>query len=118
LIEPWQTNNIIHSWAVTPGEQHMYEFDEHDDEQWGLWDGQCQACDVYGPVDDMMLCENCGEKLERDLIRQREWDLIRQREWDYAATAFGLSPTDREKLRHQVIAQYGAALELIFPPEE
>jgi hypothetical protein len=91
-------------------ERHMFEFDESDDELWGLWDGQCQACDVYGPVDDMMLCENCAEKLERDLIRQREWD--------YAATAFGLSPADREKLRRQVIAQYGAALELILPPDE
>ena len=88
----------------------MHEFDENDDELWGLWDGQCQACDVYGPVNDMLLCETCADKLERDLIRQREWD--------YAAAAFGLSPAAREELRRQVIAQYGAALELIAPPKE
>jgi hypothetical protein len=86
----------------------MYELDENGDELWGMWDGQCQACDVWGRVNDMMLCENCASKLERDLIRQRDWD--------YSALAFGLSSKDREALRRRVIAQFGEALELIAPP--
>lgn len=78
-------------------------------ELWGEWDGQCQACDTWGPVNDMVLCENCAAKLERDLIRQRNWE--------YAGSAFGLSHQDREELRRQVIAQFGQALELIAPSE-
>ena len=52
----------------------MYESDENGDELWGEWDGQCQACDCWGRVNDLMLCENCAAMLERDLIRQRDWD--------------------------------------------
>lgn len=74
------------------------------------YDGQCQACDMYGPVDDMSLCEDCGGKFERDMIRQREWD--------YSASAFGLSDEDRERLRHQVIREHGAAFELITPSKK
>ena len=88
----------------------MDELEENGDELWGLWDGQCQACDSWGRVNDLMLCENCAAMLERDLIRQRDWD--------YAASAFGVPPEAREELRRQVIAQFGAALELIVPPEE
>jgi len=85
----------------------MTEFDENDKEPWGLWDGQCQACDAWARIDDMSMCENCATMFERDLIRQREWD--------YAASAFGLPAEAREELRRQVIAQFGAALELISP---
>jgi hypothetical protein len=72
-----------------------------------LWEieGQCQACETFAVVNDLGLCEDCGAKLERDLIRQRTWD--------YSATAFGLAATQRETLRAQVIAKYGKALELI-----
>jgi hypothetical protein len=86
----------------------MIPFDEDEDEPWGIWDGQCQACDRYGPVNDMSLCEDCAGKFERDLIRLREWD--------YSASAFGLPAEAREELRRQVIAESGAALELIAPP--
>ncbi len=88
----------------------MDEFYANDDELWGTWDGQCQACDTWGRVDDMLFCEDCATRLERDLIRQREWD--------YSVSAFGLSAEDREELRRQVIAQFGAALELIAAPEK
>ena len=83
--------------------------DENAEEPWGIWDGKCQACDCYGPVDDMSLCEECAGKLERDLIRQREWD--------YSASAFGLPPEAREELRRLVIAEFGEALELIAAEE-
>jgi hypothetical protein len=88
----------------------MSGYDEDTDEPWGMWEGQCQACDCYGRVNDLMLCEDCAAKLERDLIRQRDWD--------YSAAAWGLPPEAREELRRQVIAQFGAALELIAPPEK
>ena len=88
----------------------MSDFDKNDNTLWGIWDGQCQACDCYGRVNDLSLCENCATKLERDLIRQRDWD--------YSVSAFGLSSEDREELRRQVIAQFGHALELIAPPEK
>ena len=87
----------------------MIEFDEDTDEEWGWYDGQCYACDLLGRVDDLGLCEECRTKLERDLIRQRDWD--------YSAWAFGLSDEGREKLYRQVIAQYGKELELIALPE-
>jgi hypothetical protein len=50
----------------------MSEFDEDMEEPFGLWEGQCQACDMWGLVNDLMPCEDCTAKLERDLIRQRE----------------------------------------------
>jgi hypothetical protein len=88
----------------------MSEFDEDLEEPFGLWEGQCQACDTWGPVDDLMLCEDCTAKLERDLIRQRNWE--------YSASAFGLSPEACEELRQQVVAQFGEALELIAPAKK
>ncbi len=86
----------------------MFDYDENGDELWGFWDAQCQACDGYGRVNDLMLCEDCAGKLERDLIRQRDWD--------YTVSGFGLPAEKREELRRQVIAQYGQAYELIVPP--
>ena len=47
-----------------------------DEETFGLWEGQCQACDVWGPVNDLMLCEECDVKIQRDLIRARDWDYV------------------------------------------
>lgn len=98
-------------------EEQIEEFDEYDeieaelselDDEFGDgYEGQCQACDDYGPIDDMMLCNECAVKLERDLIRQREWN--------YSASAFGLSNEVREKLRNDVIKNYGKELELIAP---
>ena len=77
-----------------------------DEETFGIWEGQCQACEVWGPVNDLMLCEECDAKVQRDLIRARDWD--------YVATAFGLDDEGRERLRAEVILQYGAQNELII----
>lgn len=79
------------------------------DEEWGIWDGQCVACDRYGAIDDMQLCQTCAEKMERDLLRLRQWD--------YTATAFGLPPEAWERVRQAVIDEYGAELELLEPPK-
>jgi len=77
-----------------------------DEELFGLWDGQCQACEMWGRVNDLMLCEECDAKIQRDLIRARNWD--------YVAAAFGLDDRGRERLRDEVIRQYGAENELIM----
>jgi hypothetical protein len=81
-----------------------------DDEAWGMYDGQCVACDLWGRVNDLGLCEDCADKLERDLIRQRDWG--------YSASAFALSAHDREQLRRQIIARHGARMELIAPRKQ
>lgn len=77
-----------------------------DEELFGLWEGQCLACEMWGWVNDLMLCEECDAKVQRDLIRARVWD--------YVAAAFGLDDESRERLRAEVIRQYGAKNELII----
>ena len=77
-----------------------------DEETFGIWEGQCQACEMWGRVNDMMLCEDCDAKIRRDLIRARDWD--------YVAAAFGLDDEGRERLRAEVIRRYGAENELII----
>ena len=76
-----------------------------DENAFGLWEGQCQACDVWTRVNDLGLCEECDARIQRDLIRARDWD--------YVAAAFGLDDEGREQLRTEVIRQHGAANELI-----
>ena len=79
-----------------------------DEEAFGIWEGQCQACDMWGLVNDLMLCEACDARIQRDFIRARNWD--------YVAAAFGLDDEGRERLRAEVIRQYGARNELIVEP--
>ena len=76
-----------------------------DENVFGLWEGQCQACDMWTRINDLGLCKDCDAKIQRDLIRARDWD--------YVAAAFGLDDEGREQLRVQVIHQYGAKNELI-----
>ena len=78
-----------------------------DSDSRGMIEGKCQACDSYGLVDDVMLCESCSSRFERDMIRQRRWD--------YSALTFGLSAVDCEKLRKEVIKTYGAECEMVLP---
>jgi len=68
---------------------------------------ECYCCGFFAQLNDLGLCEECATKLERDLIRQRDWE--------YSTYAFGLSPEAREALRRKIIKQYGANLELIAP---
>ena len=88
----------------------MAEFEkdlDNFDDSFGVYDAECQVCDIYGPVNDMLLCEECAGKLERDLIRQRDWE--------YSVSAFAVPPEKREAIRKQVISQYGKQFELIEP---
>jgi hypothetical protein len=79
-----------------------------DEASFGCWDYQCQACDKWGLVNDMLLCEECDAKLQRDLIRGRDWD--------YVVAAFGLDDKGQERLRAEVVHRYGPNNELIVTP--
>lgn len=73
-----------------------------------MLDTICQGCDLFRPVNDLSLCDECFAKLERDLIRSRDWA--------YSATAFMVAEEQLEALRERVIRDYGAAYELIADP--
>ena len=62
-----------------------------DDDAFGLYEATCQACDGHARVNDIVLCETCDGKMDRDLIRMREWA--------YSASAFGCPEDKREDLR-------------------
>jgi len=69
----------------------------------------CAGCDLSARTNDVGLCRDCAAKLERDLIRNRDWD--------YSITAFGVASEKRETLRQHVIQEYGTKYELILPPD-
>ena len=73
------------------------------------WNGEiCVACDLPAPVNDLGLCSECCAKLERDLIRSRDWDA--------SGMAFGTPAEELENLRLKIMREYGAAYELIVAP--
>ncbi|UCE18227.1 MAG: hypothetical protein JSV84_15435 [Gemmatimonadota bacterium] len=83
----------------------FFKFDQDGDDLWPQYEAECQGCDTWGPVDDIGLCEDCAGKLERDMIRQRDWAC--------SALAFGCPKDKLEDLRNEVINKYGEQLELI-----
>ena len=74
------------------------------------FEGECQGCGLFLPVDDLGLCRQCAGKLERDFIRERQWD--------YSVTAFAVAPEEREEIRKAVTDQYGEKMELILPSKD
>ncbi|MGA1870944.1 MAG: hypothetical protein ACMUJM_20600 [bacterium] len=72
--------------------------------------GKCQGCDTIQELNDLGLCENCADKLDRDLIRQRDWD--------YSSLAYGCPEEKLEAFRTDIIKHYGEKYELIAPPKE
>ena len=84
-------------------------FDSEDDElnDFGFYEGECQGCDLFTSINDLGLCEECAGKLDRDLIRQRDWG--------YSVLAFGVPQEKLETLRNEIIGRYGEKLELIAP---
>jgi len=83
-----------------------YSEDEYEDGI--IIDTICAGCDLFKPVNDLSLCDDCFAKLERDLIRSRDWE--------YSATAFAVPEEQLEALRDRVIREHGAAYELIEDP--
>jgi hypothetical protein len=80
--------------------------DEYDDGV--IIDTICAGCDLFRPVNDLSLCDECFAKLERDLIRSRDWA--------YSATAFMVAEDQLKALRERVIREYGAGYEMIEDP--
>lgn len=80
--------------------------DEYEDAV--IIDTICAGCDLFRPVNDLGLCDECFAKLERDLIRSRDWA--------YSVTAFAVPEDQLEALRERVIREYGAGYELIDDP--
>ncbi|MFK7848489.1 MAG: hypothetical protein AB8G77_24585 [Rhodothermales bacterium] len=75
-----------------------------------MFEGECQACESFLSLNDLGLCDDCGEKLDRDMIRERAWD--------YSTLAFGISDDKREALRRHIIQEFGERYELISPQKK
>lgn len=37
------------------------------------YEAECQGCDMFLPVNDLGPCEDCAGKIDRDMIRKRDW---------------------------------------------
>lgn len=89
--------------------EEIIPFDDGFDEMFGdSLSGECQGCDISQSLNDIGLCDDCAEKLDRDLIRQRDWA--------YSSLAFGVPSSKYDELRKQIISRYGEKFELIAPP--
>lgn len=73
----------------------------------GRHEAECAGCEQFRCVNELGVCENCSQKLERDLIRKRDWA--------YSVTAYGMSDQRREVMRRQIVDNFGEGLELIAP---
>jgi hypothetical protein len=73
------------------------------------YEAECQGCDMFLPVDDLGLCKDCASKLERDMIRKRDWA--------YSVLAFGCPKDKLEDLRNEIIKKHGKKYELISEDE-
>lgn len=87
-----------------PYSKNMLGETEH---EFGLRDDQCAGCGVFRRIDDLGLCEDCSKKLDRDLIRERDWAR--------SVTAYGLNDEQREEVRRQIVGEFGENLELMAP---
>ena len=76
----------------------------------GRHEDECAGCEQVRRVDESGLCEDCSQKLERDLIRERDWA--------HSATAYGVSDERREDMRRQIVDKFGEGLELIAPSRQ
>lgn len=73
------------------------------DDERNSW--ECVGCDLPLPLNDLGLCAECAAKLERDLIRARDWE--------YTTPAIFLPAEQQEALRARIIREYGARNELL-----
>ena len=72
-------------------------------------ESECVGCGGFGRINELALCEVCSARLERDLVRERDWA--------YSLAAYGLSDEDRERLRKEVVRKVGEDPELIVPTQ-
>lgn len=71
------------------------------------YEAECHGCYLIKKVNHIPLCKSCNSKLERDLVRQRNYEYSE-------LTAHLSSPEDKEKVRKDVINQYGEKFELVL----
>lgn len=83
----------------------FYEEFDSDESILNRYKAECQGCDIFLPVNDLGLCDDCAGKLERDMIRKRDWA--------YSVLAFGCPKDKLEDLRNEIIKKYGKKYELI-----
>ena len=83
----------------------FYEDFDSDKSIFPQYEAECQGCDMFLPVNDLGLCEECAGKLESDMIRKRDWA--------YSILAFGCPRDKLEDLRNEVIKKHGKKYELI-----
>jgi hypothetical protein len=69
---------------------------------------ECIGCDLPLSLNEQELCADCAGKLERDLIRARDW------EYSYATF---LTSERQEALRAQIIREFGASNEILVTPK-
>lgn len=91
-------------------DHQMSDFDDPKYDEWELIDTICVGCDLPARTNDLGLCNSCYAKLERDLIRSRDWN--------YSGMAFGTPDSELENLRLRIIREYGSGYELIEPPSK
>ncbi len=78
--------------------------------EFGQHQGECAGCEHFRRVNELGLCEDGSQKLERDLIRNRDWA--------YSATAYWVGNERREELLRQIVDKFGKDLELIAPSRQ
>jgi hypothetical protein len=42
----------------------IFNFEDDDLNGFGFYEGECQGCDIFQPLDDLDLCEECAGKLD------------------------------------------------------
>lgn len=90
--------------------RHSFRRSPSTDDAEEIIDTLCAGCDLPASVNDIGLCRDCNAKLDRDLIRARDWE--------YSPTAALTPEAEREILRLDVIRKHGAVYELIEPPNK
>jgi hypothetical protein len=83
----------------------FFEDFDNMDSAFSPYKSECQGCDMFLPVNDLGMCEDCAGKLDRDMIRKRDWA--------YSVLAFGCPKDKLEDLRNDIIKKYGNKFELI-----
>ena len=83
----------------------FYDDIENEDNIFPRYEAECQGCDMFLPVNDLGLCEDCAGKLDRDMIRKRDWA--------YSVLAFGCPKDKLEDLRNDIVKKYDKRFELI-----
>jgi len=104
---------LFSDYDAYPDEDEPPDFEDMREEretEFGQYEDECAGCEQFRRVNESGLCGDCSQKLERDLVRERDWA--------YSVTAHGLSDQRREDMRRQIVDKFGEAMELIAPSRQ